>query len=128
MENSTTELTLETLPKAFTKLSNEVSEIKRLLLEKSNNEPTETKYWFDLIEICSYHPDKPSKQTVYGWVNAGKIPVHKGGKKLRFLKSEIDYWLRQGRKRTLTELASEAELYCKTKKGVIHGRTTENPK
>jgi len=113
MEN----LTLETLPKAFTHLTNEVSEIKRLLLEKSNEQPTETDRWFDLNELCNYHPDKPSKPTVYGWVNAGIIPVHKGGKKLRFLKSEIDNWLRQGRKRTLAETASEADTYLKMKGG-----------
>ena len=110
-------LTLETLPKAFTHLTNEVSEIKRLLLEKSNVQPTETDRWFDLNELCIYHPDKPSKPTVYGWVNAGTIPVHKGSKKLRFLKSEIDNWLRQGRKKTLAETASEAETYLKKKGG-----------
>ncbi len=110
-------LTLETLPKAFTHLTHEVSEIKRLLLEKSNVQPTETDRWFDLNELCNYHPDKPSKPTVYGWVNAGTIPVHKGGKKLRFLKSEIDNWLRQGRKKTLAETASEAERYLSKKKG-----------
>ena len=110
-------LTLETLPKAFTHLTNEVSEIKRLLLEKSNVQPTETDRWFDLNELCNYHPDKPSKPTVYGWVNAGTIPVHKGGKKLRFLKSEIDNWLRQGSKKTLAETASEAERYLSKKKG-----------
>ena len=98
MENFTEGLTLETLPKAFTHLTNEVSEIKRLLLEKSNEQPTETDRWFDLTELCDYIPDKPTKQTVYGWVNACTIPVHKGGKKLRFLKSEIDNWLKQGRK------------------------------
>jgi excisionase family DNA binding protein len=116
MENLKEGLTLETLPKAFTLLSNEVSEIKRLLLEKSSEQPTETDRWFDLNELCIYHPDKPSKPTVYGWVNAGIIPVHKGGKKLRFLKSEIDNWLKQGRKKTLAETANEAETYCKTKK------------
>ncbi len=117
MEILTENLTLETLPKAFTNLTNEVREIKRLLLEKSNGQPTETDRWFDLSEFCIYHPDKPSKPTVYGWVNAGTIPVHKGGKKLRFLKSEIDNWLKQGRKKTLAETAREAEQYCKTKKG-----------
>lgn len=117
MENFTEGLTLETLPKAFTHLTNEVSEIKRLLLEKSNEQPTETDRWFDLTELCDYIPDKPTKQTVYGWVNACTIPVHKGGKKLRFLKSEIDNWLKQGRKKTLAETAAEADQYCKTKKG-----------
>jgi excisionase family DNA binding protein len=120
MENYKEGLTLETLPKAFTHLTNEVSEIKRLLLEKSNAQPTETDHWFDLNELCIYHPDKPSKPTVYGWVNAGIIPVHKGGKKLRFLKSEIDSWLRQGRKKTLTEIASEADQYIGKKKGVSY--------
>ena len=116
MENFTEVLTLETLPKAFTQLTNEVSEIKRLLLEKSNEQPTETDRWFDLTELCIYHPDKPTKPTVYGWVNAGTIPVHKGGKKLRFLKSEIDNWLKQGRKKTLAETASEADQYLTKKK------------
>ena len=104
-------LTLETLPKAFTHLTNEVSEIKRLLLEKSNEKPTENDRWFDLNELCIYHPDKPTKPTVYGWVNAGIIPVHKGGKKLRFLKSEIDNFLRHGKKKTLAEIAEEANTY-----------------
>jgi excisionase family DNA binding protein len=126
MENLTEGLTLETLPKAFTHLTNEVSEIKRLLLEKSNqSKPTEIDRWFDLKELCIYHPDKPSKPTVYGWVNTGTIPVHKGGKKLRFLKSEIDSWLRQGKKKTLAETASEAETYLKSKGNrlaSIHGK------
>lgn len=74
-------------------------------------QPTETDRWLDLPGLCIYHPDKPSKATVYGWVNAGTIPVHKGGKKLRFLKSEIDNWLKQGRKKTLAETASEADQY-----------------
>ena len=77
---------------------------------------TETDCWFDLNEFCNYHPDKPSKPTVYGWVNAGIIPVHKGGKKLRFLKSEIDGWLKQGRRKTISETTREAEVYCSTKK------------
>jgi excisionase family DNA binding protein len=79
--------------------------------------PAETNRWFDLNELCLYIPDKPSKPTVYGWVNAGTIPVHKGGKKLRFLKSEIDSWLMQGRKKTLAEVTSEAEANLKIKRG-----------
>ncbi len=110
-------LTLETLPKAFTQLTIEVSEIKRLLLEKSNEQPTETERWLDLNELCIYHPDKPSKPTVYGWVNAGIIPVHKSAKKLRFLKSEIDSWLKQGKKKTLAETAIEADIYINKKVG-----------
>jgi excisionase family DNA binding protein len=89
--------------------------IKKVLNNQQAEQPTETDRWLDLKELCIYHPDKPSKPTVYGWVNAGTIPVHKGGKKLRFLKSEIDSWLRQGKKKTLAETASEAETYLKSK-------------
>jgi len=91
--------------------------IKKVLNNQQVEQPTEIDRWFDLNELCIYHPDKPSKPTVYGWVNAGTIPVHKGGKKLRFLKSEIDSWLKQGKKKTLAETASEAETYLKSKGG-----------
>jgi excisionase family DNA binding protein len=110
------ELTFEQLPKAFTHLTNEVNEIKRLLIEKSREQPTEIDRWFDLNELCIYHPDKPSKATVYGWVHAGIIPVHKSGKKLRFLKSEIDESLKQGRKKTFSEIASDADMFLAKKK------------
>ncbi len=77
MENFKGGLTLETLPKAFAHLTNEVSEIKRLLLERSNEQSTHSDQWFDLTELCNYHPDKPSKPTVYGWVYAQSIPFTK---------------------------------------------------
>ena len=93
------------------------SSIRKILSTTKTVQPTETDRWFDLTELCNYHPDKPSKPTVYGWVNAGIIPVHKGGKKLRFLKSEIDSWLKQGRKKTRAETASEAEAYLHKKGG-----------
>lgn len=81
-----------------------------------NDQPTDR--WFDLNELCFYHPDKPTKATTYGWVHAGTIPVHKSGKKLRFLKSEIDEWLKQGRKKTFSEIASDADIFlAKKKKG-----------
>ena len=121
LSNTDQNITLETLPKAFTQLANEIIEIKKLLLEKSNEQPTEIDRWFDLNELCIYHPDKPSKPTVYGWVHAGNIPVHKGSKKLRFLKSEIDKWLKQGSKKTLAETDAEAEKYCKSKKRILTG-------
>jgi len=72
--------------------------------------------WLDLTALCNYHPDQPSKQTVYQWVNSGLIPVHKGGKKLRFLKSEIDTWLKQGKKLTNSDIEAKTDGYLSTKK------------
>lgn len=93
-------LTLETLPKALVSLSNEVNEIKRILLEKSNEQSTQTDRWFNLKEVIEYILDRPSRATVYGWCSSGSIPVHKGGKRLRFHKPKIDSWLMKGRKLT----------------------------
>jgi excisionase family DNA binding protein len=86
-----------------------------------NEQPTETDRWFSLNELCNYHPDKPTKPTVYGWVNAGLIPVHKGGKKLRFLKSEIDNWLKQGKKKTFAEIQQQAENWQPKKRNLLKG-------
>ena len=109
------QITLETLPKAFMHLLEEVRELKALLKQKNQEPQPKTEQWFDLAELCNYHPDKPRPATVYGWVFAGKIPVNKGGKKLRFLKSEIDEWLKQGKKMTLAESSLKAEQYLKNK-------------
>ena len=87
------EISFDQLPKAVSHLSKELGEIKQLLLDRySENQPV-TNAWLDLNELCIYLPDKPAKATVYGWVHQGRIPFHKGGKKLRFLRSEIDEWL-----------------------------------
>jgi excisionase family DNA binding protein len=91
--------------------------LRKILSDKqTEQEDNQTDQWFDLTELCQYHPDKPSKATVYCWVNAGTIPVHKSAKKLRFLKSEINAWLKQGRKKTLAETEAEAETYLQNYK------------
>ncbi|HEY3369670.1 MAG TPA: helix-turn-helix domain-containing protein [Prolixibacteraceae bacterium] len=75
----------------------------------------ESDIWFDLDGFCEYHPDKPKKPTVYGWVHSRSVPCHRGQKKLRFLKSEIDLWLKQDRKKTYAETALEADKYLANK-------------
>lgn len=110
-------ITFDTLPQAVATLTAEVLEIKRLLKQFHNQENHEADRWFDLTEVCAYLPDKPAKPTVYGLVNDKKIPYHKnpGQKKLRFLKSEIDLWLNQGRRKTRSEMEHDAGGYVKIK-------------
>jgi excisionase family DNA binding protein len=111
MENLTETVTLETLPKAFSILTTEVSEIKKMLFTNPCFELVQHDRWFNLEEFIEYHPDKPKKSTVYGWVSRNIVPHHKDGKKLRFLKSEIDNWLRQGKRLTNAEAAIQAQKY-----------------
>lgn len=93
-ENETT-LTFEQLPQAVATLIEEVRDMKELL---SGNVATttatnDTDRWFTVKELCNYLPTKSKPQTVYGWRLNKLIPYHKKGKRLLFLKSEIDEWL-----------------------------------
>lgn len=78
--------------------------LNQLITLKSTTSPVEDR-WMNLNELCEYHPDKPSKATVYLWVRESTIPYHKttGQKRIRFLKSEIDAWIITGRKKTRAE-------------------------
>ena len=109
-------ITFENLPQAVSDLTTEVSEIKRLILDKSIKPTVEPDRWLNLIELCDYLPDKPAKPTVYGWIQNHLIPHHKGSKRLRFLKSEIDAWLMLGRNKTIAETALEAEHFISVKR------------
>jgi len=59
-----------------------------------------------------------SVPTIYSLISRGELPVMKRSKRCYFSKVELINYLRQGRKRTLAETASEAEIYLK-KKGAI---------
>jgi hypothetical protein len=110
-ENSAEVLTFEMLPKAFTYLISEVSEVKRLLIAMGSEQTTEASdRWFNISELSSYHPDRPKRATIYYWVYQGIVPVHKDGKKLRFLKSEIDTWLLRGSKKVSNKVYRKTGL------------------
>jgi len=112
----TEELSFNDVPKAVAHLIHKVEKIETLLCE---NQPqtNEQDKWFNLSDLCNYHPDKPAKQTVYAWIGQRSIPYHKKGKKLMFLKSEIDIWLKDSRRKTAAEIHAEAEQYVNSKRG-----------
>ena len=95
-----------------------LSNIETILLDLKHNpkysSQIDSDQWFDLKELCEYLPDKPSKATIYSWIHNRTIPFHKGAKKLRFLKSEIDIWLKDGKKVIPTNPVVSPENYLKT--------------
>lgn len=64
--------------------------------------------WMTIDDLSMYLPDKPAVQTIYAWVSQKLIPYNKVGKRLYFLKSDIDRWLKEGRRKTAAEIAIEA--------------------
>ncbi len=116
LQNEIPKLTHNDIPEFLGRLFLKVENLERLLISKGNQQSESIDVWFDLSQLCDYHPDKPARQTVYGWISTGIIPHHKSGKKLRFLKSEIDEWLLNGRKKTTSEVSGEADAYLSTHK------------
>ncbi len=55
-----------------------------------------------------------SVATVYGLISKGDIPVMKRSKRCYFSKNELIEYLKEGRHRTNSELAAEAEKFIKT--------------
>jgi len=91
----TEKITFENLPEAVSELHRKVD---LLLSQSQNNQPDQDKL-LTLTELIEFLPDRPAKQTVYGWVNDRLIPFEKHGKKLYFRKSVIDLWLSNGRQK-----------------------------
>ncbi|MFN3405631.1 MAG: helix-turn-helix domain-containing protein [Cytophagaceae bacterium] len=90
--------------------------VRKAIGETPASNSTTTDIWFDLPELCNYLPEKPAKATVYGWIHNSSIPYHKRAKKVFFLKSEIDEWLKAGRKKTFVEIQKEANQYLISKR------------
>ena len=86
--------TLEQLPKAVFKLFREIDDVKFLIKSIAEANEQSADRWMNVDQLIDYLPGKPSKQTVYCWVNSATIPHHKPSQgRLAFRKSEIDKWL-----------------------------------
>ncbi|GAB3991881.1 hypothetical protein GCM10028807_23310 [Spirosoma daeguense] len=71
----------------------------------------DTNKWFSIEELSGYLPGKPAITTLYGKVQRREIPHKKMGKRLVFLKSEIDQWLKVQHRKTKCEINLAAEQY-----------------
>jgi len=104
MQNSTN----NDLPDAVAQIFQRLTNIEQHLLGLKIEDPELNAKWLDLNGLINYDPEKRSKPTFYGYVHERSIPFHKRGKKLLFLKSEIDDWLKEGRRKTRTEIENDA--------------------
>ena len=48
-----------------------------------------------------------ARQTLYGFTSKRLIPFIKRGKKLYFRKSELEKWLSEGKRKSISEIAAE---------------------
>ena len=110
-------ITFEDLPKAMSWMMDKLNELDSKI-DGLNNIPQvrPADQWMNLKELCEYLPSHPAEQTVYGWTSCHQIPFHKRGKRIMFLKSEIDAWLHDGKRKSQKELAEEAAQFINAKR------------
>ena len=110
-------ITFEDLPKAMSWMMDKLNKLDSKI-DGLNNIPQvrPADQWMNLKELCEYLPSHPAEQTVYGWTSCHQISFHKRGKRIMFLKSEIDAWLHDGKRKSQKELAEEAAQFINAKR------------
>jgi len=73
--------------------------------------PKETNHWLSIDELSNYLPGNPSKASLYAKVHSRSIPHKKMGKRLAFLKSEIDEWIMSHDRKTTSEVEADVDKY-----------------
>lgn len=100
----------EELPMAVTKLYGKMKKIEKLL--RMNLELlTDKDELMDIEETARFL--KLSITTIYSKVCRREIPANKQGKKLYFSRSELKEWIKEGKVKTVTDCAANAETYLK---------------
>ncbi|GGG18825.1 MULTISPECIES: helix-turn-helix domain-containing protein [Pontibacter] len=100
MEN----LTFDQLPRAVSLLHEKMGRIERLLLEQRPHQ--EAAAILNVQEAATLL--HLSVATLYTKVSCREVPFSKRGKRLYFHRSELEEWVRQGRRKTVSEIREEA--------------------
>ena len=115
-------LTFDQLPKAVTMLTKEVSELKRLLIEKQERPTTDQPEQLLTIQEAAEFLSL-TVPTMYSKVSKGELPVMKRSKRLYFSRTELLEYLKDGRKKSIAEIEQEAKAYLlNNKKGLNNGK------
>ena len=115
-------MTFDQLPEAVTILAKEVSELKRLFIERQEQPPTNPPEELLTVQQAAEFLNL-AVPTVYSKVHRRELPVMKRGKRLYFSRTELLDYLKAGRKQTIAEIEQEADTYLlNKKKGLNHGK------
>lgn len=113
----TEKITFDQLPFEVAILKKGQEEIKNSLLNLQQKSSTHKQdEWLNLDDLLNYDPANRTKATWYSKISRGEVPYHKNGKNVVFLKSEIDDWLKAGKRKSNAEIQKEAEAYLSNKK------------
>lgn len=96
-----------------------LASVRKVLNETTHGNSNTDDQWFNIEQASEFIG--LAVQTIYQKVSGLEIPFHKRGKKLWFLKSELDQWLKEGRQRTRKEIEDDIEkgTFSIKKKGPV---------
>ena len=97
-------------------LSAKLDAISRKISASIGNSNKNDDRRMDVTEAQKYIPGHPAVQTIYGWTSNNMIPYHKVGKRIYFVKSELDAWLAKEQHKSQDDLRKEAEEYVNSHK------------
>lgn len=103
----------------FESIEARLNNIESLLLDIKHNkkEPTPNTPEDELLTVPQAAEFlQLTVATIYSKVSRQELPVMKRGKRLYFSKKELVAYLQAGRKKTLNEIAAEANTYLKKNK------------
>ena len=92
-------------------LSQKLDAINRKISASVGNIYKDEDRRMDVSEAQKYIPGHPAVQTIYGWTSNNLIPYHKVGKRIYFIKSELDAWLLKEGHKSQDDLLREAKEY-----------------
>ena len=100
------------LPQAMAMLIKEVDELKQLILQTAKQQETSLEEKLLTVTEAAKFLNL-SVPTIYTKVSKNELPVMKRGKRLYFSNTELMQYLKEGRKLSNSEIATEAESYMK---------------
>ncbi|MFC2664479.1 MAG: helix-turn-helix domain-containing protein [Prevotella histicola] len=98
------------------RLSAKLDVISKKISESVSSSSKNDDQRMDVTEAQQYIPGHPAVQTIYGWTSNNQIPYHKIGKRIFFVKSELDEWLSKEQHQSQEDLQREAEEFVNKKR------------
>jgi excisionase family DNA binding protein len=114
------ELTFEHLPIAVNQIYNKIELIEELLSKNKNFQSKPSDEFLTVEEAASFL--RLSVPTIYGLISRNAIPSMKRSKRVYFSKTELENYLKEGKKKSSEELIKETDLFILNKKGGRNGK------
>lgn len=112
-------ITFDQLPTAVNNLAFEISEIKRILLQKEAPTQPEPEKLLTVPEAAKFL--SLSVPTIYGKISRGELPFIKKSKRVYFSNIELLDYLKTGRKKSPPEIEKETDHFLGSEKKEVTG-------